>query len=1642
MIVQPTYQDHRLNVFKKKIGDEQSEKHFLLAFHAAVPVALTSDLLYKLWLNFQTDQKGKPLNIPLTCVADLLASPICRQIGYDLFEIYPTVKKELIRELEASDNLGIPRKKRIAKFLLAYVEFNTDKIPSMVFKEALNLVSLSIVDPAKAAEKVFNTLDNQKLSTNEKIAQVNTQLSFLETPRISGEEKGGIDKSFLDVEIWKKVFKALHDYNSGRTGLAKSELIESKEFLKKSLQEKENAYKIPVKEQLLKELKLRIEEEEKEQIIEQTEYFEEALKRIREARLSRQDRLDLSELGLRQIPKEFQELIDVKDLNLSGNQIKDLSPLKNFTRLTHLYLGSNQIKDLSPLGGLMNLTFLRLDSNQIVDLSALKDLVQLTFLDLGENRIQDLSPLRYLTSLKSLYLDHNQINNIDALEDVTQLRDLILIRNQIKDLSPLSRLGGLNYLNLFANQILDINSIASLIQLKKLDLGDNQIKDLSPLRNLIELSELHLDSNQFVDISSLENLVELTVLWLNDNQLTDIGSLNKTKKLVELSLENNLLSNISILENHKELKTLNLINNKIESIPRWLVEREMEISFEPGYKEKGKVYLDNNPITKPPLRVAVEGKEAILAYFNQSEQEKRTKLNEAKVVFLGSGGAGKTSLITRIHGDEFQATKSAIPGLKINQWTVSTNQNDDLIINLWDLGKQEIMNGTFQFFLTQRTLYIYVWNAQEEASTIRMRYWLDVIHRLAPGAPVIIVQNKIDLTEEIIDKITLQRQFSNIVAFEEVSVVKNLRINTLRETIIREARKLPHIGDELPKNWKTIRKELGELKQNFITLQTYLDICNQNGLNKSQALFLSEYFHDLGIFLHFQHLDSTQNTIFLNPNWFSSIIHSLSRDRQIRENYARIGIINLHKIWSQTHGLSRKLTVQFVSLMEYFELCFKIRQDEQVHYLIPSLLYDVSHDYDWDDTGNLNFRYSYEFMPHIMLIRFIVKAFHLIKDELYWSRGVVIENQEDKAEIVQTNLQTIDVKINGNEKVQFLGLIRNYFREIHAGFENLEVKELVPCKCQECIDNSNPHFFEYQRLIDARKKGRKQIHCPESDDLVSIGSLLGYDDNAMWIDSNLRINPSNIDNLDQLPPGIEPLDLNKWENKHENFIQKLTKGASFKLRLPQSNNKDLAEMYHNTTKNFQWLIQHAITHSIRLRALGSGWSFSKVAVTNGGLIDTKALNLSFRLGEKYVNTQYKGNGGTKNGLLFVQCGNTILELNEKLEKQTKPPRCLKTTGASNGTTIAGAISTGTHGSAYKFGSMQDMVVGLHVIVGADRHVYMERASNPVVTEAFANWLGAELIRDDDLFNSVLVSFGSFGFIHGLLLETDPIFHLKKHTIQLPYNDALRQSINSLDFFNLKIPGLNPSSDDIYHFEVIVNPHDFKRDDEKKGVIVRFKSKLPYDETIQKKSNKDSRFSYGDDALGIVDSVIQAMDKVSLDIVPLLMRQVFSSVFKVENSPEVGTIGEFFGTAKVQGKVASCAIGVPIHVTSKILEFLIELNQKQSFPGFFALRFVKKSEAILAFTRFDQTCIIELDGIDSRRTREFYNLVLKRLDGLSVPYTLHWGKMNDGLTPGKVLKMYGEETIEKWLACRNTLLSKATQEVFSNDFMKQCGLIGK
>ncbi|MGG1676520.1 leucine-rich repeat domain-containing protein [Neobacillus sp. NRS-1170] len=193
--------------------------------------------------------------------------------------------------------------------------------------------------------------------------------------------------------------------------------------------------------------------------------------------------------------------VNLSFLDVSNNEISNLSVISKLTKLEYLGLGYNQPlsnSSLASLNGLSVLQYLDLSGNNINDVSGLGGVPQLVGLGLSESNFSNLSSLSGLTNLQTLDLTNDAITDISPLSSLTNLESLSLWENNISDISALSNLTVLASLDLESNNITNLLPLISLDNLSYLFISSNPVSDLTPLKDLGSL--------EFVMLLDMPNL--------------------------------------------------------------------------------------------------------------------------------------------------------------------------------------------------------------------------------------------------------------------------------------------------------------------------------------------------------------------------------------------------------------------------------------------------------------------------------------------------------------------------------------------------------------------------------------------------------------------------------------------------------------------------------------------------------------------------------------------------------------------------------------------------------------------------------------------------------------------------------------------------------------------------------------------------------------------------------------------------------------------------------------------------------------------------------------------------------------------------------------------------------------------------------
>lgn len=585
------------------------------------------------------------------------------------------------------------------------------------------------------------------------------------------------------------------------------------------------------------------------------------------------------------------------------------------------------------------------------------------------------------------------------------------------------------------------------------------------IRKLTKLEDLDISNNQLTEFpKSITQLRELQILGLHDNKLTELPeSISLLTKLRKLFLLNNHLAVLpESIGRLTQLESLCLDNNKLAELPKSLKD----------LKALNELFLHVNETLQLPVEVL--GPTWSECNNSETKPTKPTKildfyfrvkrpLNEAKLIVVGRAGVGKTSLVKQLltsnrrvfdpmftpNGGVFNPNEPKTEGIEISEWKFSINGKEDITLNIWDFGGQEIMHATHQFFLTKRSLYLLVLTGREEVEDADAEYWLKLIKSYGDESPIIVVLNKISEYAFDINSRSLKAKYPAIRSFIKTDCKDGTNIADLRQTIMRETGNLEHLGDAFPENWFVIRDALVRTKKNYLSFVDYRAICERYGEAKKEAQEgLLGYLHNLGSMLCYKDDPRLQDTHVLNPRWVTTGIYKILNSKLLKEQKGEIWLGNLDTILLPGEGYPSDKHRFICDLMKKFDLCFNFPEDD-THYLIPELLdkEEPKETQKFNPVECLNFQYHYPVLPEGLLPRFIVRTHALSEGSPRWRTGVILKF-ELCIGLVKADVQDkrVFISISGPTAARrrLLAIIRSNFEHIHRDIRNLQPKEMVP----------------------------------------------------------------------------------------------------------------------------------------------------------------------------------------------------------------------------------------------------------------------------------------------------------------------------------------------------------------------------------------------------------------------------------------------------------------------------------------------------------------------------------------------------------------------------------------------------------------------
>lgn len=847
--------------------------------------------------------------------------------------------------------------------------------------------------------------------------------------------------------------------------------------------------------------------------------------------------LSLSGYELTSIPQEINNLHQIQTLDLSNNKLNQISEgLEKLLNLEILNLSGNEFSVFpNPSSLPPNLKKIILRQNKIksIDLRDRSILDKLLYLDLEDNEIIS---FYYSSStqgeLREVNLRGNKVADL-WIENNPLLESLILSHNGIRSLTT---------------------NFSSLHSLKRILLDHNSLRDVPQfVFDASNVEFLNLSSNKIHLLSpSLTNLLSLERLLLNENEISELPS------------------NISRLS---KLEELQVSKNRIKCLPA-------EIS---RLSKLNVIEVYENPIETPPKAVVEQGGLAIQLFLREIDSQNIEgydhRLWTSKLMIVGEGGVGKTSLVKALKEETYNSTEDTTHGIRIETIELPhpSDSSIEMHLNIWDFGGQQIYHATHQFFLTDNSIFLFVWNARTEFNQGRPYYWLDMITANAPNAPIILVSTHLDQRRDQIPLDYLKEKYPRITLFFEISNLDKRGINALREHVQQLASKLPLMGKPWPAKWDDVIVALRENPEKVISRQKFRQIFHEFSLDKDTAEILAKYLNDLGEVLQYPESPTLKDLIILKPQWISEYISKILTADSVID---RGGMLTQEEVSKQWHDIDKPTQELFLELMEQYDLAYRIPNDSINRAIVVERLNpDRPEGYSsWrqllerKDLGKIELEYKLSSMQPGLPTWFIART-HRFSQGIHWRRGAIFADKEGRNyALVETFDQEklIRLTVIGSSPHNFMSILKDGLEYTFGRYPGMKVDSFVPCP-EENESSPCQGRYLYSNLENALLRGREALTCQSCFSDVQINQLLfGIGGSTVEVINKLD---EKLFAINQLLPD----DTTVSEGSYEGFGR-----LEILIRRMHQNIEDVvakqAEMQNTELRNVKLLLEGFVDH--------------------------------------------------------------------------------------------------------------------------------------------------------------------------------------------------------------------------------------------------------------------------------------------------------------------------------------------------------------------------------------------------------------------------------------------------------------------------------
>lgn len=754
---------------------------------------------------------------------------------------------------------------------------------------------------------------------------------------------------------------------------------------------------------------------------------------------------------LTSIPGQIRDLRNIEELHLDNWNITNVpSWIGELRSLRVLDLGENPLGPLPhEFGRLENLRALGLSRTRrgVVD-DVLCHLGALEVLTLSDNALESMPPwIGDLPQLKLLSIGGNPLTSLpDTFGQLQRLTHLLMWGHHLTALpEPLRLISSLEVLDM-SNEGGTAIGPGTPVQWGAVD---------TPLYDVTGISMMPARGIRYLPGWLADAYPRLRVLQLSGQALRALSNLPDS--LEEVYLSGNLIEIFppTVLECPR-IRVLELSHNKLRDLPSDLA-RMQNLEY---------LNLMGNELSLPPEVLAEPLRPSAILEFTSRGLGPTRPLDEAKLVVVGEGHVGKTSLVRRLVSNDYSDTEPKTKGIDVTAWRVDAPKGS-IKLNIWDFGGQEIMHATHQFFLTKRSLYLLVVDARQDEDQNRIEYWLKLIQSFSDRSPVIVVGNKIDEAFFDVDIRGLKGKYPDIVDIQSVSCKTGIGLADLNNLLAEVLDELPHVRDLLPAAFFEVKAELEKFDANYLPYAEYTKLCNHHDIQTESAQeALVGFLHDLGTVVCFRDDPRLADTNILNPEWVTGGVYRILNAHIAAQKRGLLTWDDISCILD-TDDYPPERRAFIIDIMKRFELCF----ESDNTFLVPDLLTKEEPDTgSWRDA--LLFEVGYHILPSSIVSRLIVRMHAAISKHTVWRTGVVLAMDSNRA-IVRADREdgVIRIAVSGPQATRrgLLTAVRGELRAIESTIPGLVGEERVPVAGYPGV------WVPYRHLLELEATGRETV---------------------------------------------------------------------------------------------------------------------------------------------------------------------------------------------------------------------------------------------------------------------------------------------------------------------------------------------------------------------------------------------------------------------------------------------------------------------------------------------------------------------------------------------------------------------------------------